>query len=80
MFGCLKEACMVEVFKTNVSDPDHADMLVDQIHSKFADYKANFDLKDCDNILRVDCHGIIDASLLINLLNENGFHAQVLAG
>ncbi len=35
---------MVEVFKTNVADKDQANILVDQIHKNFTDYKANFDL------------------------------------
>lgn len=46
---------MVEVFKTNVEESVHACMLVDQIHKTFKNYKANFDLEDCDKILRVEC-------------------------
>ena len=44
---------MVEVFKTNVKDPHHAAMLIDCIHKSFDGYNANFDLEDCDKILRV---------------------------
>lgn len=44
---------MVEVFKTNITCADKAKYLVEQIHSQFAAYTANFDLQDCDNILRV---------------------------
>ena len=70
---------MVEVFKTNVLDQGQASMLVDQIHKSFRDYKANFDLEDCDNILRViTATGFIRASCLINLLNQFGFEAEVL--
>ena len=70
---------IVEVFKTNVIDPGHASMLVEQIHKSFRDYKANFDLEDCDNILRVmTADGFIRASCLINLLNHLGFEAEVL--
>ena len=70
---------VVEVFKTNVIDPGQARMLVDHIHKSFRDYKANFDLEDCDNILRViTATGFIRASCLINLLNELGFEAEVL--
>jgi hypothetical protein len=72
---------MVEVFKTNVIDPGHASMLLERIHSQFVDYKANFDLEDCDNILRVaNSFGHIDPHHLISLLNDHGFDAQVLAG
>jgi hypothetical protein len=70
---------MVEVFKTDVKDRDHADMLVDEIHKTFCDYTANFDLDDCDRILRVkSTAGNIQASSLIGLLNDCGFHAEVL--
>lgn len=70
---------MVEVFRTNVSDSHHANMLLDQIHRSFAGYKANFDLEDCDKILRVKCAaGFIQASYLVELLKDFGFHAEVL--
>jgi hypothetical protein len=70
---------MIEVFKTNVQDRQQASMLVDQIHKTFIDYKANFDLHDCDNILRVTCsNGLVQSSLLINLLENFGFEAEVL--
>ena len=70
---------MIEVFKTNVRDRDHANMLIDQIHKTFVDYKANFDLEDCDNILRVKCTtGIIQSSFLINFLKGFGFNAEIL--
>ena len=70
---------MIEVFKTNVQDHDHAVMLIDRIHETFDGYKANFDLDDCDNILRVKCTtGYIQSSLLIDLLNNFGFRAEVL--
>jgi len=70
---------MIEVFKTNVSDPDHANMLLEQIHDRFIEYRANFDLEDCDNILRVaSANGHVEISTLIGLLENHGFQAQVL--
>jgi hypothetical protein len=72
---------MIEVFSTNVTDPNHAAMLLDRIHEEFAHYQANFDLSDCDNILRVvSVAGLVDASTLINLLHRHGFQAAVLPG
>ena len=44
---------MVEVFKTNVHDVDQVNLLLNQIHNTFKGYKANFDLEDCDKILRI---------------------------
>lgn len=70
---------MIEVYKTNVIQNEQAQMLVDQIHSSFSQYKANFDLDDCDNILRVEStSGYIDSSFVIKLLDSFGFYAEAL--
>ncbi len=70
---------MVEVFKTNVCDWMQADMLLSHIHNTFMDYRANFDLDDCDKILRVECAtGNIKTTLLVNLLKKFGYSAEVL--
>ncbi|HEY4151372.1 MAG TPA: hypothetical protein VGM41_20680 [Chitinophagaceae bacterium] len=64
---------MVEVFKTDVKDRRHAYQLVEQIHETFGDYTANFDLHDCDRILRVKCTtGFVQAPLLVELLKDYG--------
>lgn len=70
---------MVEVFRTNVQDADHARMLVHHIQVSFGHYEVNFDLEDCDKILRVKCNGGgIDPENVIELLNDFGFTAEVL--
>jgi hypothetical protein len=70
---------MVEVFKTDVQDPEYATRLLDQIHQTFEDYTATFDLEDCDKILRVECPaGVVEACGLIDLLQGFGFLAEVL--
>lgn len=70
---------MVEVFKTNVTEQHHAKLLLDLIHKNFQGYKANFDLDDCDNILRVQCNaGAIQSLLLIDLLHNMGFNAEIV--
>jgi len=70
---------MVEVFKTDVKHRMQAIMLVEQIHLAFPGYKANFDLEDCDRILRVrSVTGSVESCHLISLLKEKGFNAEVL--
>jgi hypothetical protein len=70
---------MVEVFKTNVKEQEQATMLIGRIHSAFSGYEANFDLEDCDKVLRVKCTlGHIQPLPLIRFLNEFGFDAEVL--
>ena len=70
---------MIEVFKTNIKDQEVADKLIDQIHKTFIGYTANFDLQDCDNILRVKCiTGPIESNHLICLLKPFGCNAEIL--
>jgi hypothetical protein len=70
---------MIEVFKTNVDDPAKAAWLIEQIAKIHSDYTANFDLEDCDRIMRVKTPGIsIDSQTIIALLNASGFVAELL--
>lgn len=79
---CLKAGrfvLMIEVFKTNVHNRQDAGMLIEQIHRSFIHYQANFDLDDCDRILRVKClSGVIQPASLIDFLKDRGFNAEVL--
>ena len=68
----------VEVFKTNVADPERAKWLVNQLERNFTNCKVNFDLNDCDRILRVVSEGKIQSDLLIDLLKNAGCKAEVL--
>lgn len=70
---------MIEVFKTDVTNCDDAKWLIDQLHKTFDHYLANFDLEDCDLILRVQCEdGEVHAEPIISFLKERGFYAEVL--
>ncbi|ACU63197.1 hypothetical protein [Chitinophaga pinensis] len=70
---------MVEVFKTTVNSRTNALLLLEQIHNTYSSYRANFDLEDCDRILRVECiSGKVDELWLIRLLQKAGFDAAVL--
>ena len=70
---------MVEVFKTNVTKLEQAELLLLQIHENFKDYRANFDLEDCDSILRIECClAEVCAETIITLLKNAGYCAEVL--
>ena len=70
---------MIEVFRTDIKDQQHAMILSAQIQEVFSNYEVNFDLEDCDRILRVKCNtGAIQSDLLIDLLRDNGTYAEVL--
>lgn len=44
---------VIEIFKTNVTQHHTADVIVQQLIHQFPELRVNFDLADCDNILRV---------------------------
>jgi hypothetical protein len=70
---------MIEIFKTDVDELLQAEMLLKQIHKNFPGYRANFDLNDCDNILRVQTlAGPVDSRLFIKFLKEFDVCAEVL--
>ena len=70
---------MIEVFKTNITCPELAKQVVEQIHKRYAGYKANFDLDDCDKVLRV-VYGTADRPSydFIQWLKRLGCAAEIL--
>ena len=70
---------MVEVFKTDVRDPDFALLIQQLLQTVFVGYEVSFDLEDCDKILRVKSdHQQIQASNLIDFLEQMGVRIEVL--
>lgn len=70
---------MVEVFKTNISEHCDAQLLLEKIHKRFDYYAANFDLDDCDKILRVESDvQPVKVKDLIKLIKQAGYLAEVL--
>lgn len=70
---------MIEVFKTDVNDRDSARRLIDRIHSTFEYCEANFDLEDCDRILRVKgIRSEREVFTILGLVKEQGCDAQIL--
>ncbi len=68
---------MVEVFKTNVKKISQANKLVSLLLQHFPNSRINFDLHDCDKILRVKGENFIPEEVMI-LVKENGFSCKVL--
>ena len=70
---------MVEVFKTDVEKPDHAASIVERITEHFREYQVNFDLEDCDRILRIkSSENHVQSEAIIELLADHGFRAEIL--
>ncbi|RIV41957.1 hypothetical protein [Flagellimonas pelagia] len=53
---------LIEIFRTNVEDESTADRTVNALHENFKNVSANFDLEDCDRILRVES---IDGNIML---------------
>lgn len=68
---------MVDVFKTNVEQPEYSEMLIDQIINQIPNSQINFDLEDCDKILRIEAE-IVSNQIIIEILHQNGYYAEVL--
>ena len=68
---------MVEVFKTNVQYRELAEQLASILQSRFTFCKINFDLDDCDKILRVEGKQVC-AEIIIEILNTHGLQCEVL--
>ena len=77
MHGEAKKLKMVEVFKTNVGEPDQSDRLIRQLYSYFPDCRINFDLEDRDRILRVEGASIC-ADAVISIVTKCGYQCLVL--
>jgi hypothetical protein len=68
---------MVEVFKTNVHKKTQSKMLLCVLSQAFPSFKINFDLSDCDKVLRVE--GVqLEAFHIMMLLKEYGFTCERL--
>ena len=68
---------VVEVFKTNVWDSGQARYLIVKLLDHFPRHKINFDLQDCDRILRVEGEKIC-CERIIEVINTNGYQCEVL--
>ena len=70
---------MIEVFKTNVENHVQARFTISLIVNRYPSYVVNFDLEDCDKILRIESEKEdVDNVFIIMLLASLGYDAEVL--
>jgi hypothetical protein len=69
---------MISVFKTTVCSISQIQVLKPQLDKLFLFGKWNFDLEDCDKILRIDSNSVI-SDIVIKLLQDNGYDCIELA-
>ena len=68
---------MVEVFKTNVQKKAQSKMLLYILSEAFPSFKINFDLSDCDKVLRIEGDNM-EALRIMILVKEHGFTCEIL--
>ena len=68
---------MIYIFKTSVKTKLQVKNLKPGINKLIPNEKWNFDLEDCDKILRIDCEENIVLKIT-GLLNINNFKCQEL--
>ena len=68
---------MVEVFKTNVQKRAQSKILLCVLSEVFPSFKINFDLSDCDKILRVEGDNM-KVLPIMKLVKKYGFKCEVL--
>lgn len=66
---------MVFIFKTSVTNNKAIKLIKPHLNKLFTGSKWNFDLEDCDNILRIESATNI-VNHTIKVLNENGFECE----
>lgn len=66
---------MISIYKTNIENNLQINKLSEQLNELIGNSKWNFDLEDCDKILRVDTQNNI-SKLVIEKLTALGFDCE----
>jgi hypothetical protein len=69
---------MIEVFKTNVLFQKDALEIVDTLEKIMTHAKINFDLEDCDKILRIEGTKTVKNKDIMNFLKGLGYNCEIL--
>lgn len=74
-----QQTTIVEVFRTSVTTIEKAEFLLDKLQKEFPCCEINFDLEDCDNILRVaTAENTMDTAPIVKLVKKYQEDIQVL--
>lgn len=67
----------IEVFKTDVGDPGLAAELKTALLHRFPGCRINFDLQDCDRVLRIEGNDF-NAETVLQLLRSKGLACSLM--
>lgn len=68
---------IIEVFKTNVQEESQCKVIIEKLLEHFPNSSINFDLEDCDKILRIHAPTISNTKI-IAILNSHGYFCEAL--
>lgn len=68
---------MVEVFKTDIRKTSQAKAIISLLRQHFPGSIINFDLEDCDKILRVEGTDLLPERVVV-LIQKKGFTCKIL--
>jgi tRNA G26 N,N-dimethylase Trm1 len=68
---------MIEIFKTNIQEDTNINSITQKLLKHFPASKIDFDLEDCDKILRIESD-FFQTNKVIEELNKYGFECEVL--
>lgn len=69
---------LIEIFKTNVNNPQLANKIIAELNQLYPEYRINFDLEDCDNVLRIESYIGIDILGILNYGNLNNLEVKII--
>ncbi len=69
---------MIFVFKTSVKTKKGVKQLSQHLDNMLKNSFWNFDLEDCDKILRIDTEETKILEMIVKLLNDKGFDCEEL--
>lgn len=68
---------MIEVFKTNVQEESQCKIIIEILLEHYPNSSINFDLEDCDKILRIHASAFSNDKI-IAVLNSHGYLCEAL--
>jgi len=70
---------VVEIFRTNVSHASEANSITRNLRGHFPSCKINFDLDDCDRILRIEGRGCdINITSILEIVKAHHYDIELI--
>jgi len=69
---------LVEIFKTNVNNRQLANIIIADLNQLYPEYHINFDLEDCDKVLRIESYTGIDILGILNYGSLNNLEINLI--